>query len=147
MRRDLDRVSEQDMRLAPARTEDTPQLPPISRTEGVVAQLACQAERNDGELGIVPEATLRPRPFMALPIGKLVQSELEILVDELGIEALKVGIGFIAGLHHLYEAVAQLLRRHAQRMDIGPVNLACVFVMESPGLFEAVVERCCRNCV
>ena len=73
------------------------------------------------------------------------QSKLEILVDELGIEALKVGIGFIAGLHHPYETVAQLLRRHPQRIDIGPVNLAYLFVMEPPGLFEAVVERRCRN--
>lgn len=46
---------------------------------------------------------------MALPIGKLVHDEFEILVEELRVEPLEIGIGRIALLHHLDEAVAQRL--------------------------------------
>jgi hypothetical protein len=45
---------------------------------------------------------------VVFPIGKLVQGELEILVNELCVEALEVVVRAVASLHHSNKSIAQL---------------------------------------
>ena len=80
---------------------------------------------------------------MVPPVRELMHREFEILIDKLRINALEIGIGPVARLHHADEAVAQLFPRHAERNDIRAVLVAGLVIVQPTSLFEPIVKWRC----
>src|SRR5262245_7623412 len=141
MRGDLERVSEQDMRLSPACAEYARELLPVSRPKRHVVYEAKEMRDHHREPAIVQEAALRPGTTMAVPVREMMQGEPEILINELSVQPLKIGICRIALLRHLDEPLTKLFRGHADRNDIGSVFVACIIIMQPPLLFQSIMKR------
>src|SRR5262249_1926793 len=77
---------------------------------------------------------------MAPPIREAIEHHIESSVNEERVETLEIGVGRIGLLHHLYEAVAELAARHAERNDVGSIQIAVGLTVESPFFLQAVIQ-------
>jgi hypothetical protein len=73
------------------------------------------------------------------------QGELEILVNELRVQALEVVVRAIASLHHSNKSIAQVFLRHPERNDVCAISVARFFVVQPPSLLQPNNRMQCSN--